>query len=454
VTQTLNSGASIGDTATSPVKVYDSQGKSYEATVTYTKTGTNQWSYSVTMPDTLNSTPATAATVTDTVTPTSTVSGANTISKFNFDSSSGTLPTGATSGTLATVDGGTTLSIGGTSVTIPAAGESVSALAGQINGLGITGVSASVSGGVLSVTSPTATTVTSSVKQDVAGATVSYDFGSSGSTLSTVNTGTNLTLTGLTATGASATITAPTVTSGESVATYATALTSALSNAGIVGVTVNNAGGKLSITGANLSTSGSVIQDPVASSATTGTLSFDSNGNLTSPATNVSGLTFSGLSDGAATLDLNWNLFGTTGTSAVTQTASTSTTGSATQNGYASGQYNGLSVNSSGVVTASFSNNQNEIVGQLALATVSNQEGLQAEGSTNYATTTASGNAAIGVAGAGGRGTLEDSTLEGSNVDISSEFSSLIVAQRAFEANSKAVTTFDTVTQEAIGMIH
>jgi flagellar hook protein FlgE len=258
----------------------------------------------------------------------------------------------------------------------------------------------------------------------------------------------------LTATGASATITAPTVTSGESVATYATALTSALSNAGIVGVTVNNAGGKLSITGANLSTSGSVIQDPVASSATTGTLSFDSNGNLTSPATNVSGLTFSGLSDGAATLDLNWNLFGTTGTSAVTQTASTSTTGSATQNGYASGQYNGLSVNSSGVVTASFSNNQNEIVGQLALATVSNQEGLQAEGSTNYATTTASGNAAIGVAGAGGRGTLEDSTLEGSNVDISSEFSSLIVAQRAFEANSKAVTTFDTVTQEAIGMIH
>jgi flagellar hook protein FlgE len=60
----------------------------------------------------------------------------------------------------------------------------------------------------------------------------------------------------------------------------------------------------------------------------------------------------------------------------------------------------------------------------------------------------------VGIAGSGGRGTLEDSELEGSNVDISAEFSALIVAQRAFEANSKAVTTFDTVTQEAIGMIH
>jgi flagellar hook protein FlgE len=54
----------------------------------------------------------------------------------------------------------------------------------------------------------------------------------------------------------------------------------------------------------------------------------------------------------------------------------------------------------------------------------------------------------------GGLGAIEDSALEGSNVDISTEFSDLIVAQRAFEANSKAITTFDTVTQEAINMIH
>jgi flagellar hook protein FlgE len=75
-------------------------------------------------------------------------------------------------------------------------------------------------------------------------------------------------------------------------------------------------------------------------------------------------------------------------------------------------------------------------------------------GSTEYQTTSASGQASVGVAGAGGRGTLEGSSLEASNVNISAEFSDLIVAQRAFEANSKAVTTFDTVTQETINMIH
>jgi flagellar hook protein FlgE len=60
----------------------------------------------------------------------------------------------------------------------------------------------------------------------------------------------------------------------------------------------------------------------------------------------------------------------------------------------------------------------------------------------------------VGVAGAGGRGTLKGSSLEASNVNISGEFSNLIVAQRAFEANAKSVTTFDTITQETINMIH
>jgi len=90
----------------------------------------------------------------------------------------------------------------------------------------------------------------------------------------------------------------------------------------------------------------------------------------------------------------------------------------------------------------------------LALATVNNEQGLTSDGSSNYETTTASGTASVGVAGSGGRGTIEGSSLEGSNVNISAEFSDLIIAQRAFEANSKAVTTFDTVTQETINMIH
>ena len=64
-----------------------------------------------------------------------------------------------------------------------------------------------------------------------------------------------------------------------------------------------------------------------------------------------------------------------------------------------------------------------------------------------------SGQASVGVAGAGGRGTIDDGALEQSNVNISTEFSNLIVAQRAFEANSKTVTTFDSLTQATLGMV-
>jgi flagellar hook protein FlgE len=105
------------------------------------------------------------------------------------------------------------------------------------------------------------------------------------------------------------------------------------------------------------------------------------------------------------------------------------------------------------VITAQFSNGRNSTIGQIAVATVANTAGLTASGSNNFTTTAASGQATIGVAGAGGRGTLDDGALEQSNVNISTEFSNLIVAQRAFEANSKTVTTFDTISQDVLSMI-
>jgi flagellar hook protein FlgE len=75
-------------------------------------------------------------------------------------------------------------------------------------------------------------------------------------------------------------------------------------------------------------------------------------------------------------------------------------------------------------------------------------------GDGDYATTLASGTAAIATSGSSGLATLTDGSLEASNVNISSEFSDLIIAQRAFEASSKAVTTFDQVTQDTINMVH
>jgi flagellar hook protein FlgE len=185
----------------------------------------------------------------------------------------------------------------------------------------------------------------------------------------------------------------------------------------------------------------------------TGTLTFDSNGNLTSPTGSVAGISFPGMTDGASTLTFNWNLNDGSGNPTVTQLASASTNGAQTNDGFASGTFSTIAVSSSGVVTAQFSNGNNTTIGQLAVASVANVQGLVATGENNFTTTAASGQATAGVAGAGGRGTVDDNTLEQSNVNISTEFSNLIVAQRAFEANSKTVTTFDTISQDVLAMI-
>lgn len=201
----------------------------------------------------------------------------------------------------------------------------------------------------------------------------------------------------------------------------------------------------------------------------TGTMNFDASGNLQSvtPGAGVSTLVgtgpgqissiplgFIGLADGANNLAINWNLYGSSNTPTVGQVAATSAVSSSVQDGFAPGQYQSFTIGSDGTVTVSYSNYQKVNVGQLALANVSNLQGLQILGNGDYATTLASGTASIATSGSAGLGTLQDDALEQSNVNISQEFANLIIAQRAFEANSKTVTTFDTVTQETINMIH
>lgn len=185
----------------------------------------------------------------------------------------------------------------------------------------------------------------------------------------------------------------------------------------------------------------------------TGTLTFDTNGNLTSPTGSVTGISFPGMADGASDLTFNWNLNGSGSSPTVTQLASANSNGANTADGFTSGNYTGFTVDPSGVIQAQFSNGNHQTIGQVAVATVTNVQGLVAVGGNNFQTTGASGQAVAGVAGTGGRGTIDDSTLEQSNVNISTEFSDLIVAQRAFEANSKTITTFDTISQDVIGMI-
>jgi len=208
--------------------------------------------------------------------------------------------------------------------------------------------------------------------------------------------------------------------------------------------------------------------------AITGTLTFDANGNLStvsqgagaaktvgtaagdvsSLALNFNPAATNVLADGANGLTIQWNLLDSAGTPNISQVDTTSAVSATTQNGFASGQYQSFSIGSDGTVSATYSNGQTQNVGQLALANVPNLQGLTLLGNGDYATNSASGTAAVGTSGTSGLATVQDDALEASNVNISTEFSDLIVAQRAFEANSKAVTTFDTITQETINMIH
>lgn len=190
-----------------------------------------------------------------------------------------------------------------------------------------------------------------------------------------------------------------------------------------------------------------------AAANNTGTMTFDSTGKMVSPTGALSGIAFPGLPNGASDLSFDWNLNDSSGNPSISQTTAASAASASFQDGFTSGVYNGFGVDSSGVITATYSNGQKQIVGQVAVATVANNQGLTVTGNNNYMTTAASGQANIGVAGTGSRGTITDSALELSNVDISTEFANLIVAQRAFEANSKTVTTFDTVTQDTLSMI-
>jgi len=184
-----------------------------------------------------------------------------------------------------------------------------------------------------------------------------------------------------------------------------------------------------------------------------GTLTFDGSGKLTSPAASVAGITFPGMADGASELAVQWNLYDAAGNGTLTQSTAASSATASKQDGFASGVYQSFTVDTTGVITAAFSNGHTEAIGQLAIATVTNLQGLTSAGNNNFVATAVSGAPSLGVAGAGGRGIVEDATLEQSNVDISTEFSELIVAQRSFEANSKTVTTFDTITQDTIAMI-
>lgn len=184
-----------------------------------------------------------------------------------------------------------------------------------------------------------------------------------------------------------------------------------------------------------------------------GTLTFDSSGNLLSPTTSIP-IAITNLADGAANMSAAWSLTGPTGSSSplITQVASPSTTSATNQNGHAAGTLNGLTILQDGTIQGQFSNGETDAIGQIALASFANNQGLQLVGGNGYRDTLSSGAAVVGAPGSGGRGVLTGGSVELSNVDISTEFTNLIVVQRGFEADARVVTTFDSVSSQTINL--
>jgi flagellar hook protein FlgE len=185
----------------------------------------------------------------------------------------------------------------------------------------------------------------------------------------------------------------------------------------------------------------------------TGTLTFDANGRLIVPlpADAPPVIAAAGLNDGAAALSVTWNIFNQ-GTPRLTQFAQVSATSAVAQNGSATANLVNVELADGGQILARYSNGQQIVVGQLAMATILNPESMVAVGDNNFQLSARTALPAVGLPGSGGRGAVLGGCIEASTADIAREFTNLIVFQRAYQASSKIITTVDQISQDTINL--
>lgn len=184
-----------------------------------------------------------------------------------------------------------------------------------------------------------------------------------------------------------------------------------------------------------------------------GRLNFTTDGELdTETATSAWTDTFPGAAPQTVNFDFGDALTdGGTGTAGSVQ-YSTPSVLNQTQNGYAGGELVAVGVQSSGEVMAVFTNGEQRLVGQVAVATFEAEGQLARAGNNLWMETEQSGDARIGAAGTGAAGSITASALEMSTVDLGLEFVNLIAYQRGFQANSRTITTADQMYQEAVNL--
>jgi len=187
-----------------------------------------------------------------------------------------------------------------------------------------------------------------------------------------------------------------------------------------------------------------------------GTLVFDKQGLLSSPGVGdpfeVLTLGTNALANGATLKDIKFRMWDDQGRPLITSAASESGTSFTAQNGFAASTLASVAFSNTGVVIGIAANGNAVELAQLAVANFPNVEGLQKYNGSTFIASSNAGEPSIGAPGSGGRGTINGGSLEMSNVDMAEEFINLIMAQRAFQANARMITTSDELYMEAISL--
>ncbi|NLY91228.1 MAG: flagellar hook protein FlgE [Firmicutes bacterium] len=174
-----------------------------------------------------------------------------------------------------------------------------------------------------------------------------------------------------------------------------------------------------------------------------GNLEFDAVGQITGNSTFPITWTPSG---GANTLNFNLDF------SQLTQYVAVQSSVAYNQDGYEMGYMDSFKIDSAGKVIGIYSNGLTKEIAQIAVANFPNPAGLEKMGETMFRKTSNSGTAQYNIPGVGGSGTISPGSLEMSNVDLSQEFTDMIVTQRGFQANSRIITTSDEMLQELVNL--
>lgn len=186
-----------------------------------------------------------------------------------------------------------------------------------------------------------------------------------------------------------------------------------------------------------------------------GTLTFDTNGDLTTfTQTDATGWNFEGASANPTyVFDFGLDAAGTVTDGELTQYNGDSAVSSVTQDGYGTGVLTSLSVNTEGVITGAYSNGEELVMGQVALARFQSNQGLDRIGNNLFRETMDSNSPAIGAPDTGGRGEIAGNALEQSNVDLEDQFVDMITSQRSYQANARVIDTANSTLQELVNLV-